>query len=141
VNRRGKGAIRRNGRRGAAVVEFAIVVPLFLLLVFSMFEFGRVIMVQQVLTNAAREGARRAILEDATPDEIEFLVENYLARSSVPGASVSVTPVPLTGVAFSEPVTVTVTVPMDQVGWIATPWFTRGILLSATAVMRAERPQ
>ena len=141
MNRNGKDPSVRKRRRGAAVVEFAVVVPLFFLLVFAMFEFGRVIMVQQVLTNAAREGARRAILEDATPGEVETLIENYLARSSVPGASVSVTPNPLTGVAFSEPVTVTVTVPMDQVGWVASPWFTRGINLRATSVMRAERLQ
>ncbi len=141
MNRCGKGSFLLGSRRGAVVVEFAVVVPLFFLLIFAMFEFGRVIMVQQVLTNAAREGARRAILEDATPGEVETLIENYLARSSVPGASVTVTPNPLTGLAFSDPVTVTVTVPMDQVGWVASPWFTGGINLSATSVMRAERPQ
>ena len=110
-------------------------------MVFAMFEFGRVVMVQQVLTNAAREGARRAILEDATPAQVETLVETYLARASVPGASATVTPNPLTGTAFSEPVMVTVTVPMDRVAWVATPWFTGGINLKATSVMRAERPQ
>ena len=52
----------RRKKRGAAVVEFAIVAPLFILLVFGMIEFGRMVMVQQVLTNASREGARLAVL-------------------------------------------------------------------------------
>ena len=47
----------RSNRQGAAAVEFALVVPVFFLMVFGMIEFGARIMVQQLLTNAAREGA------------------------------------------------------------------------------------
>ncbi len=57
----------RRNRRGAAVVEFAVVAPVFFLLVFGMIEFGRAIMVQQILTNASREGARVAVLDSPTP--------------------------------------------------------------------------
>ena len=56
----------RKKRRGAAAVEFAVVAPIFLLLVFGMIEYGRMVMVQQVLTNASREGARCAVLDGAT---------------------------------------------------------------------------
>ncbi len=45
----------RRNRRGAAAVEFAIVAPVFFLLVFGMIEYGRMVMVQQVITNASRE--------------------------------------------------------------------------------------
>ncbi|HUG68005.1 MAG TPA: TadE family protein [Pirellulaceae bacterium] len=45
-------------QRGAAAVEFAAVAPIFVLLLFGMLEFGRMVMVQQILTNATREGAR-----------------------------------------------------------------------------------
>jgi len=49
-------------RRGQAVVEFALVLPLVLILVISVFEFARAWNIQQVLTDAAREGARVAVV-------------------------------------------------------------------------------
>ncbi len=48
----------RRGERGAAAVEFALVLPVLLLLVLGMIEFSRVYNVQISLSNAAREGAR-----------------------------------------------------------------------------------
>ena len=56
-------AIGRSSRRtrtGAAVIEFAVIGPLLVLLILGVIEFGRMVMVQQILTNASREGARRA---------------------------------------------------------------------------------
>lgn len=50
----------RRGERGQGLVEFALVIPLFLLIVFSMFDLGRVIWANDALANAAREGARFA---------------------------------------------------------------------------------
>ena len=48
--------------RGQSMVEFAIVLPVFLLLVFGMMEFGRVMNQYLVVAEAAREGARSAAL-------------------------------------------------------------------------------
>jgi Flp pilus assembly protein TadG len=48
--------------RGQALIEFAIVVTMFLLLVFAIFDFGRVIWANNSLANAAREAARYAIV-------------------------------------------------------------------------------
>jgi Flp pilus assembly protein TadG len=53
----------RTGRdRGAVAVEFALVVPVLLLIVFGIIDFGRAINAQIVLTGAAREGVRLAAL-------------------------------------------------------------------------------
>ena len=52
----------RRRRRGQAMVEFALVAPLFFLLLFSIIEFGRAVYYIQMLNNAAREGARYAIV-------------------------------------------------------------------------------
>ena len=49
-------------RRGQALVEFALVAPVFFLLLFSIVEFGRAMYYVQILNNAAREGARYAIV-------------------------------------------------------------------------------
>ena len=73
----------RNTRRGAAVVEFALIAPIFILLVFGMIEFGRMVMVQQVLTNASREGARLAVLDGTTTSDVTTAVGNYLTNAAI----------------------------------------------------------
>src|SRR5687768_2436293 len=64
----------RRNRRATAAVEFAIVAPVFLLLVFGMIEYGRMVMVQQIITNASREGARTAVLDGATTAGVQSAV-------------------------------------------------------------------
>ena len=65
--------------RGAALLETAITLPLILLVSVAIFEFGRAYQTWQVLTNAAREGARVAILAGTTPDQIKEAVITYAA--------------------------------------------------------------
>lgn len=58
--------MRRQDRpSGQALVEFALIAPLFFLLLFSLIEFGRAVYTIQMLNNAAREGARYAIVSGA----------------------------------------------------------------------------
>lgn len=128
-------------RRGAAVVEFAIVAPVLLLLVFGMIEYGRLVMVQQVITNATREGARSAVLDGATTTGVTTIVNDFLTASRVSGAIVTVTPSPPSSAAFGDPVTVSVQVPFSQVSWLPTPMFLSSTTLSATTVMRRETVQ
>jgi Flp pilus assembly protein TadG len=52
---------RQGVRRGAAVVETALVLPLMLLFLFGIMEYGRYILCLQVVTNAARDGCRYAV--------------------------------------------------------------------------------
>ena len=61
---------RFRNQRGAALLETAITIPLVLLVSVSIFEFGRAYQTWQVLTNAAREGARVAVLADSTDAEV-----------------------------------------------------------------------
>lgn len=119
-------------------MEFAVVAPLFFLLILGMIEFGRMIMVQQVITNGSREGARLAVLDGATTSEVTTAVENYLRNSAVNGATVAVTPDPPSSAGYGEPVTVTVSVPFNQVSWLPSPMFLGGNTLNASTVMRRE---
>jgi Flp pilus assembly protein TadG len=57
---------RRNGR-GQALVEFALVIPIFLLVLVAIFDLGRAVFAYNTLTNAAREGARIAIVNQYKP--------------------------------------------------------------------------
>jgi len=133
------GPPRRRNRRGATVVEFAVVSPLLFLLILAMFEFGRLMMVEQILTNAAREGARRGILEQTTAEDVHTIVTNYLTNTSISGATVAVSPSDFRQVGFGDPVTVTVSVPFDQVTWLPGAWFLGGTNLWAESSMRGER--
>ncbi len=125
-------------RRGAAAVEFAVVLPVFITLVFGMIEYGRMVMVQQVITNAAREGCRRAIMDGTTGQEVLDLVNNYLESAGITGATVTVTPSEPSEAGAGEPITVSVSVPYDQVSWLPAPMFLSGTEMSATCVMRRE---
>jgi Flp pilus assembly protein TadG len=131
----------RKKRRGAAVVEFAVVAPVFITLVFGMIEYGRMVMVQQMLTNASREGARVGVLDGATTAECQSAVTTYLSNAGVSGTTVTVTPNPPSSAGYGAPVTVTVTVPFSQVSWLPTPMFLSGKTLTATSVMRRETVQ
>ena len=66
------------GERGQALLETALILPLILLVSVSIFEFGRAYQTLQVLTNAAREGARLAILPSSTPSDVQSRVTAYL---------------------------------------------------------------
>jgi len=65
-------------RKGAAMVEMAVVLPIFFMVVLGIVEFGRAMMVGQLATNAAREGARLAILDGSTNTEVEDSIKDFL---------------------------------------------------------------
>jgi Flp pilus assembly protein TadG len=133
------GRSARKRRRGAAAVEFAIVLPVFVILVFGMIEYGRMVMVQQVITNASREGARRAVLDGATASAVQTAVASYLTNASVNGANQAVvSPANLATAASGDPITVTVSVPFSAVSWLPSPMYLGGKTLSATTTMRRE---
>jgi Flp pilus assembly protein TadG len=69
---------RFKNQRGAALLETAITLPLVLLVCVSIFEFGRAYQTWQVMTNAAREGARVSVLPDSTDAEVTDAVRNYM---------------------------------------------------------------
>ena len=131
----------RRRRWGSAAVEFAIVAPIFFLFVFGIIEYGRMVMVQQVITNASREGARQAVLDGATTSDVQNAVQTYLTNSSINGATVTVTPDPPSTASFGDPVTVDVSVGFNQVSWLPGPMFLGGRTLSASTIMRRESLQ
>ncbi len=75
---------RCSDERGAAAVEFALVVSLLLVIVFGIIAFGRVYSELEVMESAAREGARAAAVR--TPDQIVAAVNDAAAPYSVDNA-------------------------------------------------------
>jgi len=128
---------RRKRRRGAAVTEFAIVAPIFFMMVVGFIEFGRALMVQQVLINASRVGARMASTTGATSTAVQSAVQSYASGVAVPGVTVAITPNPATAAAGTA-ITVTTSVPFNNVSWMSSPWFLGGKTLTANSQMRKE---
>jgi Flp pilus assembly protein TadG len=128
----------RKKRLAAAAVEFAVVAPVFLLLVFGMIEYGRMVMVYQILTNASREGARAAVLDGATTSSVTTSVNTYMTNALISGATVSVSPNPPSNAQYGDPVTVTVSIPFSQVSWLPSPMYLGSQTLTSVTAMRRE---
>lgn len=125
-------------RRGAAAVEMAFAAPVLLLIVFGMMEIGQGMLVKQLLSTAARDGARAATLEGVTAHEVQVAVTEFLESSSVYGTTVVVSPMPLSSIPGGSPVTVEVSIPFSEVSWMPSPFFLGGAVLKATVTMRRE---
>lgn len=90
--------------RGASIVEFAICLPLLLLLIGGMVDFGRMFFTEVMLTNAAREGARSAMYgQPYTPRATQ-------AASGVTPLTIQLT-TPACADGSTDPVTVVVSTP------------------------------
>jgi Flp pilus assembly protein TadG len=74
-SRRSRGARRWSGRRGAVIVEFALVVPFLFLIVFGIIDFSRAYAQLNAINSALREGARYA----STLREIDYTNGSYVA--------------------------------------------------------------
>lgn len=128
---------KQSDRRGAALVEFAIVAPVFLLFMLGSIEIGRALVVQQALTNASCEGARMGTLEG----DVQSAVNDYLNGVSISGATTTVTTKDMGTPPSDTQVTVSVSIPYAAVSWVPSPWFLRNATLTATTVMLRQSTQ
>ncbi|MFN8158081.1 MAG: TadE/TadG family type IV pilus assembly protein [Candidatus Nanopelagicales bacterium] len=97
---------RVTGDSGASAVEFALVVPLLLLVVFGIINFGVLFSQQLTLNNGVREGARRAVVNDPnaprTCNDIIRSVQNQLSGLALANSAVEVS-VSTDGFTSSQP--------------------------------------
>jgi Flp pilus assembly protein TadG len=100
---------RRHNDRGAAAVEFALVLPLLMLLVFGIAEFGRAYHIQTTLSNAARDGVRVMALQN-DPAAARATVQASASTLSVTPSQISVTPTSCAATATTSAGTATVTI-------------------------------
>src|SRR6185503_18796602 len=92
------------------LVETAFVLPIMLLVCVGILEFGRAYQTWQVVTNAAREGARVAILPEYPDDSVKARVRTYLKNGGLPAAIVD-------GANTKVLITAT-TIPVDTAGTV-----------------------
>jgi Flp pilus assembly protein TadG len=136
--------------KGAELIEFALVFPLLLLVLFGIMDFGLLFQRYETVTNAAREGARIAVLPDYQLNlnkNVEARVTQYLVAAGLtakPAVSTPiVAPLKLVGGACVTIRTVTVGYPYQYlfigkiIGLFGGSGFTTKTL-TATATMRFE---
>jgi len=141
---------RNHKRRGAAIVEMALVLPIFFAVVLGIVEFGRAMMVSQMVTNAAREATRLAIIDGSTNSTVEAWVEEFLNDTiNVTASEVTVTITVVAAPGNDDPlnqvgnaqvrdlVTIKVSVPFDKVSYVPGSYL-NGKNLSAQSSMRHE---
>ncbi|MCE5278757.1 MAG: TadE/TadG family type IV pilus assembly protein [Planctomycetaceae bacterium] len=125
---------KRRKRRGLSCVEMALVLPLLLLLTFGIIEYSIQFYVRGEMTNAAREGARRLAVYDATVEQARAVA---LARLSGLNGNFSVSASLTPPGASDRDATVRISVPMgDITSGIIVP--TDGKTLTAEVTMRRE---
>ena len=125
--------------------------PIFFLVILGVIEFGRAMMVGQLVTNAAREGARQGSIYGSTRGEVDARVREFLRNTGDidPGdVTLNMTyaagpdrrggaPRSFDALDSGDRVTVEVTVPFDAAGWGVSRWLS-GKNFRGAATMRKE---
>lgn len=137
VMQRIRGISRRDPSRSraAAVVEFAVVLPLLLTILFGIIEYGWVFMVRQTLQTAAREGCRLAVLQTSVDpyDNVWERVEQVMAPTGLDYSR------DITDATAGNPiVTVEVSVPYADVSLMGGFFGPHDYSLAGTCSMRKE---
>lgn len=109
--------VRRRSEDGAAAVEFALIVPLLLLVMLTIIDFGWIFNQQLSLTAAAREGARHLAIHT---DDSDAQAEAEARAEVVAGVTVTITyEATCSEDSTDDVVTMRVTAPMDDLtGWM-----------------------
>jgi Flp pilus assembly protein TadG len=118
-------------------------------------ETGRLMMVQELIINSAREGARLAALGGSTVGtntstgsyEVNYCVRQSLAGAQIPASAATITITDLDNSTITDlpqsntgdRIQVTVSVPFKQVAW-SSPWFFGNATLTGSSIMRKEAP-
>ncbi|MHC4264416.1 MAG: TadE/TadG family type IV pilus assembly protein [Planctomycetota bacterium] len=105
--------------RGLGLVEAAIVLPIVILIIFGLMEYGWMFLKMHQISNAARHGARIAVLSNATTLDVETAIDNLMIQ-----ANINPLPEPVITGMFDDvgqPVTVTITVPKTDVSLFNVP--------------------
>jgi len=128
-------------RKGTAIVEFAVVFPLFLLLIIGAIDIGRSISVRHTMIEAVRGATRlyavRGLTDGPKMQDVEATIDKAMSDARLSGYSVSFDPPPSASLEALTPVTVTLAIPYDRVSW-GPSWFSRGSTITIRCTMPAD---
>jgi Flp pilus assembly protein TadG len=124
--------------RGQASVELALVLPVLLLILFGIMEFGRVFSAYLVITNAAREGARQAAIGANNTTIVDTVYNAASSLGDLSSLTVSIDPYEAASRVTGAEATVTVNYSVDLVVPIISSLAPDPFPLRAQSVMRVE---
>jgi len=122
-------------KRGQAVVEFALILPVLMLLVVGILEFGIIMNQYMVVNEAAREGARSAALGNTNATVTAIATA---AASPINTSQLTVAISPTASRTSGSQVTVTVSNPVQAITTLISPFFPTGFKVQGVATMRME---
>lgn len=128
---------RDSSRCGAAIVEFALIVPLLLMIVMGTIEASTMIYLKQTLHIAAYEAARTALVPKTNASMVETTARRILDDRRVRDASVTVTPNNFSSAATSTWITVRVDAPSNS-NFAVPLLFFRNKTISGSCTMMKE---
>lgn len=127
---------RRNANRGVTAVEFALVAPLFFLLLFASLEFAIAATIRSTANNAAYEAARAIVVPGANNQQGVDEAERIMSIVGVRNLTVNVSPAVID--ENTQQVTVDVAIPYSENAFF-TPWFMGDVTIQSTCTLNAER--
>lgn len=130
-------------RTGTSAVELAVILPVFVALVMGQIEGSRLGMVSQLLTTAAREGCRVAVLNGSTQTDVQNRVTAVLSPAGITPTTFAISCTGSTTwnqAPMGTPVTVSLSVPYANVSWMGTPFYFGSAQISASATLSSENP-
>ncbi len=135
----GKSPLRKNSkkRNGAAIVEFALFLPLFFMITMATIETCRVLYLRQSLTIAAYECARLGVIPGMNLEAMQFQCDAIVDGRNLRNVTLTVDPPDLSSLNYGDPLTVTVETKADDNAILGT-WFYRGRTLRETVVILGE---
>jgi Flp pilus assembly protein TadG len=131
---------KRIFRRGNAVLEAALVLPILLYLAFGTVEFGYFFYVKNNVQGAAREGVRASIPPGATNTDVTNAIASQMTAAGLQssGYTVTTTPTNVSGLSPGTSVTVSVQCTWGTVGLRPLQLISASKLVKGQAVMRKE---
>ena len=128
---------RLRNRKGAAVVEFAVCLPLIMLIMLGSIEAANMLFLRQALVQASYEGAKAAVRLDSDNATVEEIANLVAAGRRIEGFTVETVPSDVTLVPQGELIRVRTSAPVDSNSFISGTVF-NNLTLDAEAVMVKE---
>jgi Flp pilus assembly protein TadG len=119
----------------------ALISPLLILLLLGLWEVGRIVEAQQILSNAAREAGRQAAIDSKTGAQVQQDVLTYIQQAGLNNSGVTLTINNLTSGTVNSPETaqnldhlkITVSMPTSNVRWVLVSHFVTSNTINGTA--------
>ena len=103
------------GNRGVETIEMVLVLPVFIILLFSGFEYGWAVLKIIQLDHVASIGARVAALSGSTSAEVENTVNSALSDIGITGSTITLNPQDPANAVFGTPIVVKIETPYSEV--------------------------